>query len=108
MNTQVQIQLQALQDEITNLREQVVTNQDLTVSELAAVTANVSFLLTDVAVLNNHITTNTNTINSLQSNFQNHYHRYYDQDRIYWWNVYQSLYRYYYFSGTSITSGPSY
>lgn len=112
MNTSVQVQIQALQDEITHLRnQQEATNQNLTVSELAVITVNISYLLSDVVDLNNRITSNTNNINTLQNNFQNHRHRFYDQDRIYLFWILFKAYHYYSYDSyidTFITDAPSY
>lgn len=108
MNTKVQTQIQALQDEIANLRDQVVTSQNLTVSELAVVTSNISYLLTKAVDLNNQITNNNNNINSLKTNFENHYHRYYDQDKFFMWCVYHQANHLYDYSGAFSTGGPSY
>lgn len=108
MNTSVQVQIQALKDEITKLRDQVATNQNLTVSELAVITANISCLLSDVVDLNNQISSNSNNINSLKINFDDHYHRYYDQDRFFLWCVYHNVNHDYDFSAILSTDGPSY
>ena len=108
MNTKAQVQIQALQNEIANLRDQVAINQNLTVSELAVATSNISYLLGEVVDLNNQITGNTNSITSLKNNIDNHYHLYYDQDRYFIWLKYYQVNLRYDYSTTAITSGPSY
>lgn len=97
MSAQVQLQIQTLEEETTNLRARIEASEDLTVSELALANTNINYLLTQAMSLNNRIISNTNALNALQTKFEDHYHRYWDYNTMYY-NTYYIDYSYFSYS----------
>ena len=100
-NTAVQAQILALQNQIDELNDSVLNGDYITTEDLGLINFQLNSLNSQVSILNSNINASQSKLDTLSYRFYNHYHRYFDQDRVYW-------YSYYYYNSFNSTELPSY